>query len=58
VDGQPADVAYSAYDGVQVGDQDVITDAGQRYILSKGSAQDNVRIVGLDEGKNSSLQNI
>jgi hypothetical protein len=58
VDGQPTDAPDSADDGVHVGNQDVLPDPPQRYILAEGGAQDDVRVASLNEGKDTPLQDI
>jgi hypothetical protein len=58
VDGQPTDAPDSAHDGVHVGNQDVPCDSRQRYILAESSAQDDVGIASLNEGKDTPLQDI
>jgi hypothetical protein len=58
VDGQPTDAPDSAHDGVHVGNQDISPDPRQCHVLAESSAQDDVGIVSLREGKDTHLQDI
>jgi len=55
VDRQPPDVPDGADDGIYMGYQYVPPDLRHRHVLTESSAQNNVRIVSLNEGKDTPL---
>jgi len=56
--GEPTDVADGADDGIDMRDQDIVSDPRQGYILPKGGTEQDVGIIGLGERENASLENI